>query len=121
MNPNQIVWTALLLLGGLPFSVRAAGELPPTNPGAGLGQPIAERALDGVRGREGTITPLSSQVSQSSLSASISSNSLSSASTGDNLAGNSAFGGASGIATMIQNSGNQVVIQNNVTINLSVK
>jgi len=76
--------------------------------------------LAAVRGREGLQLP-PMQVSNTSMNATLTGNSVAGAMTGSNLTADSVFSGASGIATLIQNSGNQVIIQNNVIINLTVK
>lgn len=61
------------------------------------------------------------QLSDMKVNGSVASNYLQSASTGTNAISQDSFSNLNGIATVIQNTGNQVLIQNSMILNLTMK
>ncbi|KAF0219263.1 MAG: hypothetical protein FD174_2349 [Geobacteraceae bacterium] len=91
---------------------------------SGLGQAVSNENLGDQTGRqEIKLDQMYMQLSTSDQKAQADSNSIinSAITNGANAIGGSAFSQASGIITVIQNSGNQVLIQNDMIMNLTVK
>lgn len=123
---------ALILCGSLTALQSApAQEIDMASPGhenllfdSGLGQAVTDESLDALTGRqEMSINNLEMQVINSDQQAQADNNSIvnSSIMNGGNSISGSAFSQASGLVTVIQNSGNQVLIQNDLIMNLTVK
>jgi len=91
---------------------------------SGLGQAVSQENLSELTGRqEMYIDNLGMQVINSDQRAQADNNSIlnSTITNGANSIGDNAFSNASGFLTVIQNSGNQVLIQNDLIMNLTVK
>lgn len=90
-----------------------------------LGQAISTEDLGALTGlQDVNINQLEMLVSSSEQSANASGNSINNygaITNGANTLGGSAFSQATGIVTVIQNSGNQVLIQNDMIMNLTVR
>jgi len=90
----------------------------------GLGQAVSHENLAELTGRqEIDIENLGMQIINSDQRAEANNNSIvnSTIANGANSIGGNAFSNASGFVTVIQNSGNQVLIQNDLIMNLTVK
>jgi len=90
----------------------------------GLGQAVSHENLSELTGRqEMDIDNLGMQIVNSEQRAEVNNNSIINATiaNGANSIGDNAFSNASGFLTVIQNSGNQVLIQNDLIMNLTVK
>ena len=90
----------------------------------GLGEAVSQENLSELTGRqEMYIDNLGMQVINSDQRAQADNNSIlnSTVTNGANSIGDNAFSNASGFLTVIQNSGNQVLIQNDLIMNLTVK
>lgn len=88
------------------------------------GQPLSNENLDATTGRQDmNVEQMEMQLSTASQVGETTGNSIagSTLSSGANGIGGSAFSQASGLVTVIQNSGNQVLIQNDLIMNLTVK
>lgn len=87
-----------------------------------LGKAVSGDDLDHASGRQGSEgNPDLVQLSETKSDGRLENNLLTSTTTGANMMGQNAMSNVNGIATVIQNSGNQVLIQNSMTLNLSVK
>lgn len=100
-----VIAAAALLIGGrsLADDGWVANELPAT-----------AQDLDVTRGRA---LPSTTVTSAGDVSANTATNTVS----GENSIGEGAFTGASGLPIVIQNSGNNVLIQNNVVLNVTIR
>jgi hypothetical protein len=78
------------------------------------GAHMTEGQMEDARG--GTDTAIITQMQATS-----SNNTIISGPTGFNTIGEGAFGSASGLMNIVQNSGNGVIIQNSMTVNLSMQ
>lgn len=90
----------------------------------GLGQAVSHENLSELTGRqEIDIDNFGMQIVNSDQRAEVNNNSIfnSTIANGANSIGDNAFSNASGFLTVIQNSGNQVLIQNDLIMNLTVK
>lgn len=90
----------------------------------GLGQAVSHENLSELTGRqEMDIDNFGMQIVNSDQRAEVNNNSIVNATiaNGANSIGENAFSNASGFLTVIQNSGNQVLIQNDLIMNLTVK
>lgn len=93
---------------------------------SGLGQAVSNENLGTLTGRQDVnINQLDMQMSTSDQKAQANGNSINNTggtiTNGANTLSGSAFSQATGIVTVIQNSGNQVLIQNDMVLNLTVK
>ena len=90
---------------------------------SGIGQAMPNESLGEMTGRQETfINNLEAQVTNSDQHGQANANTITAAVTnGANSISGNAFAGASGLVTVIQNSGNQVLIQNDLIMNLTVK
>lgn len=130
---KQTAGTVLVLGGLVLFAQEARAENPAASPAntdhrevAGLGATLSDDALRGQDGRQDTrIDQLNLQMTDLQTNGTVSGNTLSvvnsTLTTGANSIGQGAFANAAGVVTVIQNSGNQVLIQNDMILNLSVK
>ncbi|WP_243372444.1 hypothetical protein [Geotalea sp. SG265] len=88
------------------------------------GQSLSNENLDATTGRQGmNVDQIDMQLSTASQTGETRGNSIlnSDLSSGTNGISGNAFAQASGLVTVIQNSGNQVLIQNDLIMNLTVK
>lgn len=106
------------------IDLASAGQMDVLNE-SGLGQAVSNENLGTLTGREDVnINQLDMQISTSDQKAQANGNSISNYGTianGANTLGGNAFSQSTGIVTVIQNSGNQVLIQNDMILNLTVK
>lgn len=89
-----------------------------------LGQSLSNENLDALTGRQDVnVDQLDMQLSTASQQGNADNNSIlqSAITSGANGISGNAFSQASGLVTVIQNSGNQVLIQNDLIMNLTVK
>ncbi len=102
----------------------SVGQMDVLNDSA-LGQAVSNENLEMLSGRQDVnIGQLDMQVATADQNGQANNNVLNNAGTitnGANTLAGSAFSQASGIVTVIQNSGNQVLIQNDLIMNLTVK
>lgn len=90
----------------------------------GLGLPVSNENLSEFSGRQDTfINNLDAQLIASDQTGNVFGNSIlnSSLVNGANSISDNAFANSSGLVTVIQNSGNQVLIQNDLILNLTLK
>lgn len=85
-----------------------------------LGAAISIEDLRNESGRQ-DISDSLIQLNNMKLNGSLDGNSLQSTATGTNMVSQDSFSNLSGIATVIQNTGNQVLIQNAMILNLTMK
>ena len=85
-----------------------------------LGAAISIEDLRNESGRQ-DISDSLIQLNNMKLNGSLEGNSLQSTATGTNMVSQDSFSNLSGIATVIQNTGNQVLIQNAMILNLTMK
>lgn len=106
------------------IDLASAGQMDALNE-SGLGQAVSNENLGMLTGREDVnINQLDMQMSISDQKAQANGNSIANYGTitnGANTIAGNAFSQATGIVTVIQNSGNQVLIQNDMILNLTVK
>ena len=107
-------WMLLWQLSVAPAAAPAAAQERPS----ALGPPVADSVLDGERGGDGIDL---FQLGWIDARATMSGNVVYSSVNGANSLAEGALTGVSGIATVIQNSGNQVIIQNALVLNLTLK
>lgn len=123
---------ALLALSAVTFPAAGASAVE-IAPSAGemvamadleLGQSLSDENLDATTGRQDmNVEQLEMQLSTASQVGETTGNSIagSTLSSGTNGISGNAFAQASGLVTVIQNSGNQVLIQNDLIMNLTMK
>lgn len=90
----------------------------------GFGQSLSNDSLDAMTGRQDlNVDQLDMQASTATQQGQADNNSIlqSAITSGANGISGNAFSQASGLVTVIQNSGNQVLIQNDLIMNLTVK
>lgn len=118
-------WCAFLAQGSPAEEIgpALAGGQVDTLDETGMGQAVSNENLGELTGRqEMYINNLEAQMSASDQRAQANANTINAAITnGANSIDGNAFSGASGLVTVIQNSGNQVLIQNDLIMNLTVK
>lgn len=106
------------------IDLASAGQMDVLNE-SGLGQAVSNENLGSLTGRQDVnINQLDMQMSISDQKAQANNNSIANYGTitnGANTIAGNAFSQATGIVTVIQNSGNQVLIQNDMILNLTVK
>lgn len=106
------------------IDLASAGQMDVLNE-SGLGQAVSNENLGTLTGRQDVnINQLDMQMSISDQKGQANGNSIANYGTmtnGANTIAGNAFSQATGIVTVIQNSGNQVLIQNDMILNLTVK
>ena len=95
-----------------------AGEAPDVLELVGLQGDVSEQELDSTRGRQDIFN---AQISEIIENAYLSHTSANGARTGDNLISGDALSGLAGFSTVIQNTGNNVIIQDSLILNVSVR
>jgi len=123
--PNAAPLLAPLLVAGaaltVPAAACAAGQdaLPPGQAAmpeaaapSAIGQPLADGALDALRGGESLVVVSTRNDGE------VNGNHAENVDSGLNAIDGGAFANASGITTVIQNSGSNVLIQNGTAVNV---
>lgn len=129
---GKVMFSALALSASVLLAQGSpANEIAPSSTGQtavaddmALGQSLSNDYLDATTGRQDmNVDQLEMQVSTASQYGRADNNSIvkSAVTSGANGISGNAFSQASGLVTVIQNSGNQVLIQNDLIMNLTVK
>ncbi len=130
-STNTLIAALVIACCAFLAQVSSAAEINMASPGqadllndSGLGQAVSNENLGELSGRqEMFINNLEAQISSSDQKGQANANSIlnSTMYNGANSISDNAFANASGLVTVIQNSGNQVLIQNDLIMNLTVK
>lgn len=107
-----------LLLGLLFAATASANSSGDTIEVFGLLGDVSEQELEGTRGRQDIFN---AQISEISETAHLDHTAVNSNMTGSNMISDSALSGLNGFSTVIQNTGNNVIIQDSLILNVSVR